>query len=83
MIRWGGVAYTIDVSKPTGRRIVDMTLLRSGRPIGPARDYVVASWACGSDSVEGPLIWDLLENYVARKATAGATSASAVRLIEG
>jgi sulfur-oxidizing protein SoxB len=83
MIRCGGVGYTINVSKPAGQRIADMTLLRSGRPIEPHKDYVVASWACGSDNVEGPPIWDLLESYVARKAAVGATPASTVRVIEG
>ena len=82
MIRCGDVGYTIDVSKPAGQRIADMTLLRSSRPIEPDKDYVVASWACGSDGVEGPAIWDLLESHVARKAVVSVKPASSVKVIE-
>jgi sulfur-oxidizing protein SoxB len=83
MIRCGGVAYTIDPRKPAGKRIADMRLLRTDQPIEPDKDYTVASWACANDAVEGPPIWDVVESYIARKATVGATPASVVKLIEG
>jgi S-sulfosulfanyl-L-cysteine sulfohydrolase len=78
MIRCGGVGYTIDPRKPYGQRIADMTLLKGGQRIEAAREYVVASWACGADTVEGPPIWDLVERYVARKKVVSAAPASAI-----
>ena len=41
MVRVGGLSYTIDVSQGAGRRISDMTSLKTGKPIDPAKDYVV------------------------------------------
>lgn len=67
MIRCGGVGYAIDPRKPTGQRITQMTLLKGGRRIAPDKEYIVASWACAADVVEGPPIWDLVECYIARK----------------
>jgi len=69
--------------KPAGKRIADLRLLKSDKPIDPDKDYMVASWACASDTAEGPPIWDLLEAYVARKGTVSAAPASVVKLIEG
>jgi S-sulfosulfanyl-L-cysteine sulfohydrolase len=83
MIRCGGVGYTIDPLKPVGKRIADMRLLKSGQPIESDKDYTVASWACMSDTVEGPPIWDVVEAYVSRKGTVGAGPASAVKLVDG
>jgi sulfur-oxidizing protein SoxB len=83
MIRCGGVGYTIDSGKPVGQRVTDMRLLNSGRPIDAAKDYMVASWACDSDTVEGPPIWDLVEAYITRNTTVGAAPTSIVKVIEG
>ena len=33
MVRVGGASYTIDVGKPIGSRISDLTLLRTGKPL--------------------------------------------------
>jgi hypothetical protein len=38
MVRTGGMGYRIDVTKPQGERISDMTLLKTGEAIDPARD---------------------------------------------
>ncbi|MEL7167702.1 MAG: 5'-nucleotidase C-terminal domain-containing protein, partial [Pseudomonadota bacterium] len=45
MVRTGGLGYRVDVSKPQGARISNMTLLKTGEAIDPARSYVVAGWA--------------------------------------
>ncbi|MDX5412128.1 MAG: thiosulfohydrolase SoxB, partial [Rhodobacterales bacterium] len=37
MVRVGGLGYRIDVSKPMGQRISDMTLLKTGEAIDPAK----------------------------------------------
>lgn len=82
MIRCGGLGYRIDPRKPIGQRISGMTLLKSGQPIEPGKEYLVASWACTSDLVEGPPIWELVEAHTARRAVVGATRASAVEVTE-
>ncbi|GAB4384606.1 thiosulfohydrolase SoxB [Albidovulum sp.] len=64
MVRVGGLGYRIDVSKPQGERISDMTLLRTGEPIDAARAYVVAGWASVNEGTEGPPIWDVVEAHI-------------------
>ncbi len=59
MVRVGGMAYTIDVNKPIGSRISNMTFLKDGSAIDPNRNYVVAGWASVNEGTEGHLhmIW--------------------------
>lgn len=66
MVRVGGMAYTIDPQAAVGSRISGMTLLRTGQPIDPAKDYVVAGWASVNEGTEGPPIWDVVEEYLSR-----------------
>lgn len=69
MVRTGGLGYRIDVSKPQGSRISNMTLLRTGEPIDPARNYVVSGWASVNEGTEGPQIWDVVENHIRKQGT--------------
>jgi len=69
MVRCGGLGYAIDVSKPMGQRISAMTHLKSGKPIDPKREYIVAGWASVNEGTEGPPVWDLVERYVATEKT--------------
>ncbi len=69
MVRVGGLGYTIDIGAEIGSRINDMTLLKSGEAIDPARDYIVAGWASINENVEGPPIWEVVETYLAAKGT--------------
>ena len=66
MVRVGGMGYAIDVGAPMGGRISDMTLLETGEPIDPGRDYVVAGWASINEATEGPPIWDVVENHLSK-----------------
>src|SRR5450631_3965335 len=54
MVRCGGLGYAIDVSKPIGSRISAMTHLKSGKPIDPKKEYVVAGWASVNEGTQGP-----------------------------
>ena len=45
MVRCGGLGYSIDVSKPIGQRISNMTHLKTGKAIEAKREYAVAGWA--------------------------------------
>jgi len=69
MVRVGGMGYHIDVSKPQGSRITNMTLLKTGEAIDPTRTYVVSGWASVNEGTEGPPIWQVVEDYITRKGT--------------
>jgi sulfur-oxidizing protein SoxB len=69
MVRIGGMGYKIDVSKPQGERISEMTLLKTGEAIDPAKNYVVAGWASVNEGTEGPQIWDVVENHIRKQGT--------------
>ncbi len=64
MVRVGGLSYAIDVSRPMGQRISDMTLLRTGKPVDPDREYAVAGWASVNEGTQGPPVYDLLTKYL-------------------
>ncbi|MEQ8823433.1 MAG: thiosulfohydrolase SoxB [Filomicrobium sp.] len=82
MVRVGGMGYRIDVSKPIGSRITDMTLLKSGEKIDPSKNYVVAGWASVGEGTEGPAIWDVVADYIKRKQTVSVKPNNSVK-VEG
>jgi sulfur-oxidizing protein SoxB len=65
MVRVGGMGYTIDPSAAIGSRISGMTLLATGQPVDPAREYAVAGWASVNEGTEGPPVWEVVEAYLA------------------
>ena len=78
MVRTGGLGYKIDISKPQGERITDMTLLATGEAIDPARNYVVAGWASVNEGTEGPPIWDVVEEHIRDLGTVSAAENTSV-----
>ena len=64
MVRVGGLGYHIDIKKPQGERITNMTILKTGESIDPSKSYVVAGWASVNEGTEGPPIWDVLERHI-------------------
>ncbi len=66
MVRAGGIGWTLDVTAPAGRRISDLTLLRTGQPIDPNRQYSVAGWASVTEGVQGAPIWEVLMAHLAK-----------------
>jgi sulfur-oxidizing protein SoxB len=64
MVRAGGMAYTIDVSKPIGQRVSDMTLLETGEPIEADRGYAVAGWASVNEGIDGPPVYDVVRRHI-------------------
>ena len=81
MVRTGGLGFKIDITKPQGSRITEMTLLQTGEVIDPAKSYVVAGWASVNESTEGPPIWDVVESYIARKGTVSVAPNTSVEVI--
>ncbi|SFK16286.1 thiosulfohydrolase SoxB [Pseudovibrio ascidiaceicola] len=80
MVRVGGMGYSIDVSKPVGERVTNMTLLKTGETIDPAKTYVVSGWASVGEDTEGPEIWQVVEDYISRKGTITMDPNSTVRV---
>jgi len=80
MVRCGGLGYTIDVSRTMGSRIFDMTHLKSGKPIDPGKDYVVAGWASVNQGVEGPPVWELVEAYITAKKVVNVAPNSSIKV---
>jgi sulfur-oxidizing protein SoxB len=66
MVRAGNLAYSIDVKKPMGSRISDLTLIGTGEAIDPNKNYVVSGWASVNPETEGPPIYDLVGRYIER-----------------
>jgi S-sulfosulfanyl-L-cysteine sulfohydrolase len=69
MVRVGGLSYSIDVRRPMGSRISDLTLIRTGERVVPSKTYVVAGWASVNEETKGPPIYDLLQRYLERVKT--------------
>lgn len=67
MVRVGGLNFDIDVAGKIGHRISNMTLMRNGAPIDPAKEYTVAGWASVNPDTEGPPIWDVVAGYIRRR----------------
>ncbi|MBE72027.1 MAG: thiosulfohydrolase SoxB [Thalassospira sp.] len=66
MVRVGGMAYSCAPKESIGNRISNMTMIKTGEPIEADRSYVVAGWASVNEGVEGPAVYDLMENYITR-----------------
>ncbi|UFX43959.1 thiosulfohydrolase SoxB [Bradyrhizobium sp. 41S5] len=80
MVRVGGMGYAIDISRPMGSRISQMTHLKSGQPIDAAKTYSVAGWASINQDTQGPPIWDVVASHLAKVGTVNISPNSAVRV---
>ena len=83
MVRTGGLSYAIDISKPQGERISDLTLLSTGEAIDPEKSYLVAGWASVNEGTEGTPIWDLVENHIAGQGTVHVADRDNVKVTGG
>jgi sulfur-oxidizing protein SoxB len=81
MVRCGGLGYTIDVGKPMGDRISSLMHLKSGKPIDPSQNYVVAGWASVNEGIQGPPVWELVEAYVASKKVVRISPSASVKVV--
>ena len=81
MVRVGGLGYRIDINKPQGQRITDMTLLKTGDRIDPTRTYNVAGWASVNEGTEGPKIWDVVEDHIRKQGTISLDPNNSVEVI--
>ncbi len=80
MVRVGGLGYAIDVGKPMGERISDLTLLGSGEKIDASKTYTVSGWASVNEGTEGPPIFDVLTNYIEKQGTVHIEENSSIKV---
>ncbi|AKS45876.1 sulfate thiol esterase SoxB [Octadecabacter temperatus] len=81
MVRVGGMGYRIDINKPIGERVSNLTLLKTGEAIDPSKTYMVAGWASVNEGTEGPPIWDVVENYIKREGTVSVAPNTSVDVV--
>jgi sulfur-oxidizing protein SoxB len=81
MVRVGGMGYAIDIHAPMGKRISDMTLLRTGEPIEASKDYTVAGWASVNEGTEGPAIWDVVTAHLEKNPVVRLTPNASVKVL--
>lgn len=78
MVRIGGLNFAFDLSQPMGSRVSEMNLSRNGEAIDPSKTYSVAGWASVNEGTEGPMIWDVVEDYIKRNGTVSAEKTGTV-----
>ena len=81
MVRIGGMGYRIDITKPQGERISEMTLLKTGERIDASKSYVVSGWASVNEGTEGPMIWDVVEDHIRKQGTVSAAPNTSVKVV--
>ena len=81
MVRVGGMGYRIDINKPQGERITEMTVLKTGELVEADKTYIVAGWASVNEGTEGPPIWDVVENYIRNHGTVSVEPNTSVKVI--
>jgi len=87
MSRLGGVTYDITVGAATGKRITN--LMVGGKPIDPAKTYVISSWGgnlqnAGSNLQESKTrpVYDVVRDYIKRKKVVDVSNEGNVRLLD-
>ncbi len=83
MVRVGGLAFAIDPAKPMGSRLGDLRLTRTGKKLDAARSYVVSGWASVNEGTQGPPIWEVVANHVAKVKEVTLPDSHAVRVVGG
>ena len=80
MVRTGGLGFTCDVTAPMGKRISDMRILKTGAALEASKEYTVAGWASINKDTEGPPIWKVVEDYLAKTKTIDLKPSDAVKV---
>ena len=64
MVRTGGISYTIDPRAKIGKRITNIRLTKTGKPLEANKMYKVAGWSVVGAPVEGAPVWEVCETYL-------------------
>ncbi len=78
MVRMGGLSYTIDVTKPGGKRVSDMRL--GGKLMEADKRYKATGWASMME-VDGPPIFDVVANYLRAQKRVRPAAGSRVKVV--
>ncbi len=81
MVRVGGMTYECYPKEKMGHRIKNLKLIRNGKHIEKTKEYIVSGWGSVNENVEGPPIYDVLENYIVDKQEIKPEKPSPVRVI--
>jgi sulfur-oxidizing protein SoxB len=81
MVRVGGIGYAIDIVKPIGQRISDITLLKTGQPVEPDKSYVVSGWASVNEGTEGPAVYDVVSRHIENHGVINIPENQAIRIV--
>ena len=81
MVRVGGMGYRIDIGKKIGKRISEMTLLKSGETIEATKKYTVGGWASINPATKGPPVYDLVSKYIERKKVVNIAENRAIKIV--
>ena len=81
MVRVGGMGYTCAPKEEKGKRVTEMTLLKTGEKIDADKKYVVAGWASVNPETKGPAIYDLMEGYISKKKVIPPITAQTVKVV--
>ena len=83
LVRVGGMSFVVRPEAPIGRRISDLTLSRTGEPIDPMRNYVVAGWGSTNEGTEGPPVWNVVAQHLKVQRTVKGLARRSVTLRRG
>ncbi len=64
MVRTSGLAYTIDPTKPMGKRITNLRSTKDGKLIEATKMYNVAGWSTVNSVSTGEPVWETCETYL-------------------
>ena len=67
MVRVGGMSYTCHPKNKMGNRISDLSLLSNGEKIEAQKKYTIGGWGSINPDVEGPAIYNVLEDFILDK----------------
>jgi sulfur-oxidizing protein SoxB len=81
MVRVGGMTYECYPKEKMGHRIKNLKLIRNGKHIEETKEYIVSGWGSVNENIEGPPIYDVLENYIVDRKEIKPEKSSPVRVI--
>jgi sulfur-oxidizing protein SoxB len=64
MVRTSGISYTIDPTKPFGKRITNIKLTSTGKALDPNKMYTVAGWSTVNSVSTGEPVWETVETFL-------------------
>jgi len=64
MVRTGGISYTIDPRAKMGKRITNIRMTKTGKPMEASKMYKVAGWSTVGSKSPGEPVWETTETYL-------------------